>query len=115
MSAREHLAWAVRHGLSVPASVVEDIVEECLAGIGPEWGTTAEVARVVGRYPEYWQDLARTGKLSGAYQEHDGGPWTLPLAECRAHLARLSHELTPARRRRRGPWKETEAEGAQAA
>lgn len=101
MNARERIALHAEGSL-IPRERVLEIMDE--GGEGPEWGSTRDVSRVVGLSAEYWQDRARAGEIKGAFQTTEGGPWVLPLAECRAHLARRSRQRTERRSRRRGPW-----------
>lgn len=73
---------------------------------GPEYGTTGEVAKAVGRTAKFWRLACEAGEVAGAWQDSDGGPWTIPLDEARAHLERLSAAKAPLKRiRPRGPWK----------
>lgn len=114
MSAREHLAWAVRHGLSVPASEVEAIVDECLAeGDGREVGTV-QAMRVLGYSTRFWRLACEKGEIDGAFlaPTQDGtGRWRFTLRAARAYLLRRRHRVR--KKGRRGP--NRKAPSAQAA
>lgn len=58
-------------------------------GGGPEYATTADVARIVGFSSKYWVTRARTEKIPGAVQDGSRGRWRLPLDACRAHVRGL--------------------------
>jgi hypothetical protein len=106
MSAQDELDVLVKYGVSIPADRVRPLVEALLSGGGPEWGSVADASKHVGMSPDFWQDRARAGEIPGAFQRSEGGPWVLPLAECRAHLARESTRKANApKKTRRGPWK----------
>jgi hypothetical protein len=107
MSAREELDRLEKWGVMIPASSLRQIVEDLLSEGGAEWGGTDYVASVVGMSADFWQDRAREGSIKGAFQRTEGGPWVLPLAECRAHLARESTRKAnaPPKKTRRGPWR----------
>ena len=70
-----------------------------------EYITTDEAARRFSYAPETWARWAPS--IPGAFKDR---LWRLPLAGCRAHIARLR---TP-ERRRRVPWKAKSAPPARA-
>jgi hypothetical protein len=108
MTSKEELDRLERYGALIPAAGVRLLVEDLLSGGGPEFGDTACVSRVVGMSSDFWQDRAREGVIRGAFQRSEGGPWVLPLAECRAHLLRESTRKANApKKSRRGPWKKS--------
>ena len=67
-----------------------DAVLELLDGAGEiEEGSPGQVARALGRSPRYWRERAEAQEIDGAYRDPEpDGRWRVPLAACRAHLAR---------------------------
>lgn len=76
------LVRSVPDGTMFPKAAVIELLQK--AGEVEE-GTPGQVAKLLGRSAKYWRGVAP--EISGAYQE-DSGRWRLPLAACRAHLAR---------------------------
>ena len=84
-------------------------------GGGPRVMTTAQAARVHGYTPERWRRWAQDGRIEGAYQDAEDGPWHLPRAAVEAHIATLARRGATRRRQTstvvpigsvpRGPWK----------
>lgn len=64
---------------------------------GPSVLTCEAASLHLGKTPEFWRRLAADGKIAGAWQDAERGPWSLPRAACDAHLRALA-----ARGRRRG-------------
>lgn len=58
---------------------------EAKAG-GPQVMTAEQAAEHAGRTPEYWRRQAKAGRIPGAWQDAEGGPWRLPRPACEAHL-----------------------------
>lgn len=108
MSAKEELDRLVAWGALIPADKVRPLVEALLVEGGPEWGSVADASKYVGMSGDFWQDRAREGVIRGAFQRTEGGPWVLPLDECRAHLRgeSLVKANAPKKGSRRGPWKQ---------
>lgn len=72
--------------------------------------TTVELAGHLGRSAAWWQGMARTGKIKGAYQVGAGSPWYIPLEQATLFLREYREEQTEGRRRRaRRPWKGPQA------
>lgn len=68
---------------------VKQLLRKALEGEGDVVVSTPEAARLLGHSPEWWRRAAPD--IPGAYQPAGGGPWSLPLAGCREHLAGLRH------------------------
>lgn len=83
--------------------LAEDI--RCASEHAPEYVSTVQASRILGRSASYWRELADAGAIAGAFQEEERGPWTLPLEACREHLGRLARTKTPRGSIRRDPWK----------
>lgn len=67
--------------------------------------STVELSKHLGRSASWWQDMARKGKIDGAYQVGAGSPWYVPLPGASAFLERYRADQTEGRRRRaRRPW-----------
>lgn len=67
--------------------------------------TTVELAAHLGRSAGWWQGMARSGKIKGAYQVGAGSPWYIPLAEATVFLDEFKASQTESRRKRaRRPW-----------
>lgn len=58
---------------------------------GPQIVTAKQAAEHVGRTPEFWRRAAEAGKIAGAWQDSEGGPWRLPRDACEAHIRSLQH------------------------
>lgn len=102
MSASERLrALGYRPDDPIPLRVYECIERETQGG--PRLVSTVWLATNEGMSAEWWRDQARAGRVPGAFQAEEGGPWTLPLEEARAYLARLSMRGDRRRSTRRGP------------
>lgn len=89
---------------------VKQLLRQALEGEGDVVVSTVEAARILGHSSEWWRRAAP--EIEGAYQPENGGPWSLPLAACRQHLAELRHRGKLRYRRGedakpfgRGPWK----------
>ena len=90
---------------------VKRMLRELLEGEGDVVISTTEAAELLGHSADWWRRAAP--EIDGARREVEGGPWTLPLAGCRAHLGRKRDEGRLRTRRRdddvkpfgRGPWK----------
>lgn len=80
------------------------ILRAILEGTGDVVVTTTEASELLGHSPDWWRREAP--EVGGAYQETDGGPWSLPLSGCREHLRRRRKD-GKLRRRAFGkqPWK----------
>lgn len=90
---------------------------EAKAG-GPQVLTAEQAEEHVGRTSEYWRRQAKAGRIAGAWQDSEGGPWRLPRAACEALLRsaqakRVRSRATPdvtalfAGTRARGPRRRT--------
>ena len=67
--------------------------------------TTVELSQQLGRSASWWQDMARRGKVEGAYQVGSGSPWYIPLRSATLFLGDYRAKQTEGRRRRaRKPW-----------
>ena len=72
--------------------------------------TTVELSKHLGRSAGWWQDMARTGKIRGAYQVGVGSPWYIPLEDATVFLHAYRESQTESRRKRaRRPWKGPQA------
>lgn len=68
--------------------------------------STQELSAHLGRSATWWQSVARSGKIRGAYQVGTGSPWYIPLEQATVYLHGFKAEQTENRRRRaRRPWK----------
>lgn len=88
---------------------VKRMFRELLEADGSVMVSTVDASKILGHSPDWWRRAAP--EIPGAFQEADGGPWTLPLGACREHVLRLSKAGKLRRRdgerakRLRGPWK----------
>lgn len=88
---------------------VKRMLREVLEGEGDVEVSTTEASELLGHSSDWWRRAAP--EIPGARQDAEGGPWTLPLVACRAHLSDLRHEGKLRRRHAtkkpfgRGPWK----------
>jgi hypothetical protein len=64
----------------------------------------------LGMSRRWWASECHAGRIPGAHQEVEGGPWYLPIGAGRAHLEEHRSGRTHTRSRRRGP---RSARGAQ--
>jgi hypothetical protein len=66
---------------------------------GPSVVTAEQAALHVGRTPEFWRRCAKAGKIAGAWQDSEHGPWRLPRSACEAYLRSLqrtrAHAVIP--------------------
>lgn len=83
----------------VRAGWVLDRLDDAPAFRPPDVLSTTQAARWLGKSPKWWRSAADTGRLEGAWQDAEGGPWNLPVASCRAYLAVLQqHGIQHTRR-----------------
>lgn len=89
--------------VSMDAGALEDMLARAQAGRPPEELSTAQAAAFLGKSRQWWEKHA--GEIEGAWQEGEGGTWSLPYRACRAYMdgLRSNHER---RSRLRGPRKQ---------
>lgn len=61
---------------------------------GPEILDCRQAATLLGYRPERWRRWAEEGRIPGAYQDADRGPWRLPREACEAHIRTLRRTST---------------------
>jgi hypothetical protein len=84
LAALQHLGDDTQVTLSVRAGDLRRALEQ--RGGGPALMTTQQAAKTFGYTAEQWRRWAQAGKIDGAYQGADNGPWHLPREACAAHL-----------------------------
>lgn len=68
---------------------VKRMLRDILEGEGDVVLSTSEASSMLGHSAEWWRRAAP--EIPGSYQPENGGPWSLPLAGYREHLAALRH------------------------